>query len=149
MKKYVIALIVLLAIFGCEKDDICIEANTPNLIIRFYDAANPTQLKQVTNMYVWALNKDSIYQNVALDSIVIPLDINANTTTYFISSDLGEDEIELNYTKKDIFVSRSCGYKTIFENLQVANNTVNWINSISINNSTIEDESKAHLHIYH
>ena len=57
MKKIVfITLSLLLAVsfWNCEKDDICAEGTptTPRVIIEFYDAANPTVLKNVTNLRV-------------------------------------------------------------------------------------------------
>ena len=58
------------------------------------------------------------------------------------------DEISFNYNRNDIFVSRSCGYKTIFENLSIQTSN-NWIKDNLINNSTIENETSAHINIYH
>ncbi len=150
MKKYItIILVSFLAILGCEKDDICIEATTPSLIIRFYDNNIQTEIKQVSNLTVWADGKDSIYVNQALDSIVLPIDLTKDNTFYKFSSDLIEDEIIFTYTRNDVFVSRSCGYKTIFENLQIESNTTNWIKNISINNTIIENDTAAHISIFH
>ena len=51
-------LLLLLSVFfsSCEKDDIC-DTNTPTtpkIVIEFYDVANPTTLKNVTNLGVIA-----------------------------------------------------------------------------------------------
>ena len=59
MKKYSILILVSLFAFSfwnCEKDDICAETTptTPRVVIEFYDAANPTVLKSVTNLGVLA-----------------------------------------------------------------------------------------------
>ena len=39
---------------SCEKDDICAESTptTPKVVIEFYDAANPTTAKNVSNLVV-------------------------------------------------------------------------------------------------
>ena len=150
MKKYIVLIFFCLLIFGCEKDDICIEDTTPNLIIRFYDKDNMTEKKLVSNLTVWITGKtDSLYQNQTIDSIAIPLDLNINSTSYNFKSDSNIDAIDFNYTRNDIFVSRSCGYKTVFENLNANSTSNNWINTIIINNETINNETAAHISIYH
>lgn len=152
MKKQIIIFIILITAFlSCEKDDICIDAITPNLIIRFYNDTLPTELKSVELDSIWVINKDklSAYKGVTTDSIAIPLDFTKDTTKYIIENNSVKDTIEFSYSRSDVFVSRSCGYKTIFENLQINNNTNNWIKSITINNTTISDEKAAHINIYH
>ncbi|MDX1828266.1 MAG: DUF6452 family protein [Lutibacter sp.] len=152
MKKQIIIFIILITAFlSCEKDDICIDAITPNLIIRFYNDTLQTELKKVELDSVWAINKNglSAYKGVSTDSIAIPLDLTENTTKYIIENNSVKDTIEFSYSRNDVFVSRSCGYKTIFDNLQISNNTNNWIKSITINNTTISDEKAAHINIYH
>lgn len=150
MKKYITIIIVLfLSILSCEKDDICIEATTPNLVIRFYNNDIQTDVKQVSGLTVWAEGKDSIYVNQSLDSIIIPLDINQNNTLFKFSKGTLVDSINFTYDRNDIFVSRSCGYKTIFENLQIESNSINWIKNININNAIIENDTAAHISIFH
>jgi len=150
MKKYFTIIVVsIFAMLSCEKDDICIEATTPSLIIHFYNNDVQTESKSIEDLTVWANDKDSLYVNQELDSIVIPLDLAQDNTLYKFSNNLIEDEINFTYDRKDVFVSRSCGYKTIFENLQIENNTSNWIKNIEINNSTIENDTAAHITIFH
>ena len=150
MKKYITILLVsFVAILSCEKDDICLEETTPNLIIRFYDNDLQTEFKQVSGLTVWADGMDTIYLNQTLDSIVIPLDLTKNNTLYKFSANEIEDEINFSYSRDDVYVSRSCGYKTIFENIQIDSNTSNWIQNISINNSIIDNETSAHISIFH
>ena len=140
----------IFAIISCEKDDICIENTTPNLIIRFYDNDNQTETKQIVLDSVWANNKENIYKNETIDSIIVlPLDLSQNNTLFKFSSNSSEDEINFTYDRNDIFVSRSCGYKTIFENLQIDSNSSNWIKNISINNTIIENDTAAHITIFH
>jgi len=150
MKKYfTIIILIFLTILSCEKDDICIEDTTPNLVIRFYDNETQTDLKLISNLTVWAINNDSIYVNESLDSIASPLDLNQNTTTFILANNLVNDTITFSYDRNDIFVSRSCGYKTLFDNLQIDSNTTNWIKNISINNTLIENDTAAHITIFH
>lgn len=150
MKKYfTIIILIFLTILSCEKDDICIDDTTPNLVILFHDNETQTDLKQISNLTVWAINNDSIYINESLDSIAAPLNLNQNTTTFILANNLVNDTITFSYNRIDIFVSRSCGYKTLFDNLQIDSNTTNWIKNISINNTLIENDTAAHITIFH
>ena len=152
MRKYLILLFILCFTFiNCEKDDICIDTTTPKLIIVFYDNEIPTEIKKRLLDSVWVDGKNSIkeFEKQTLDSIAIPLDLNQNKSKYVISSNSIRDTIEFTYDRKDIFVSRSCGYKTIFENLQIESITRNWIKNDTIKNTTIDNETAVHLTIFH
>ncbi|MGV8946994.1 MAG: DUF6452 family protein [Lutibacter sp.] len=150
MKKYVVLLIILsFTLTNCEKDDICIEATTPRLIIVFYDNAIPANKKAVTSLTAWATENGNVYENKSIDSIAIPLDLTQNNTIYQLKSGTKIDTLNFTYNRKDVFVSRSCGYKTIFENFQIESRTANWIINDSIKTTTIENETAAHITIYH
>ena len=148
MKKTFLLLLFMATILSCEKDDICIDATTPNLIIRFYDNTDKTVLKSVPSLYVWAVDKDSTQINVSIDTLVIPLNTVQDLSNYKFSSNSIIDDITLTYTRSDEFVSRSCGYKTVFDNLSITT-TSNWILDSEIINSTVNNETSAHLYIYH
>lgn len=150
MRKYLILLFILcFTLINCEKDDICIETTTPKLIVVFYDNAIPAEKKAVTVLTVWAEGQANLYDKQSLDSIAIPLDLNQNRTTYIFDNKTIKDTIEFTYDRKDIFVSRSCGYKTIFENLQIESRSANWIKNDTIKNTTIDNETAIHLSIFH
>ncbi len=150
MRKYLILLFILCFTFiNCEKDDICIDTTTPKLIIVFYNDTIPSVKTAVTSLTIWAEGKENIYENKSLDSITIPLDLNQNRTTYILDNKTSKDTISFTYERKDIFVSRSCGYKTIFENLQIESITDNWIKNDTLKNTTIDNETAVHLTIFH
>jgi len=143
MKKYILSTLLLLAfITSCQRDDFCIDPVTPNLVIAFYDNNNPDKLKKTTDLTVWAEGKEEIYTKASVDSILIPLDPNNDITTYHLSLATVEDEITITYTRKEVFVSRSCGYKYNFENLAVPNNTTNWILNTEITQQTVKNETE-------
>lgn len=151
MKKYfsITIILALILIISCEKDDICLENTTPNLILKFYDINNDTIVKAATELTVWANNLDTIYLKESFDSIVIPLNFNLNKTNYKLVSNNIADTIYFSYNRNDIFISRSCGYKTIFENLEIDSLTNNWIKGFNINNTIIDNDTTAHINIYH
>lgn len=150
MKKYIFFLLfIVIALMGCEKDDICVESTTPKLIINFKDFTNIKNKKSVPSITVFAENKEELYTAQSLDSIAIPLDLANNFTNYIFKSGTVSDTLKFNYTINDIFVSRSCGYKSVFQNLVIASTTANWIKNTTINNATIDNEKTAHITFYH
>ena len=156
-------ILILLSVHGCEKDDICVEGDTSLLIIRFYDAENPLEIKSVTNLRVQGLGQDSPVDTFAdrstLDSIAIPLRINQPDTGFlFISESADEDGMEtgnidtltFSYTTQEVFVSRACGFIANYNNLSdsLEVDAENWIQSIEIITPTINSFDAAHVEIF-
>lgn len=64
------------------------------------------------------------------------------------------DILELSYTSEFIYVSRACGYKSIFNNLSITLNpdgidSDTWIEDIQTQTTTIENENTVHVYTYH
>lgn len=163
-------LLLILSLWSCERDDICgsTTATTPHLIIRFYNINDITETKAVRRMDVTAEgNPKFIVSDKTTDSIVLPLRIDAldnlNTSRFVLTKDRDYDTdndpntvsnadiIEVNYTPELIYVSRACGYKSVFNNLSAGHDSDlnNWIIDIQVINDTINDENAAHINIYH
>lgn len=145
---------VLFAILGCEKDDICVDPITPFLVITFKDYEDQSESKSILLDSVWAEGKDLFIEGESTDSIAIPLDLNNDFTLYHFainnSDDLVKvDDINFAYTRKDVFVGRSCGYKTTFENFNVESNTTNWIKEIEVKKTIIDNDTTEAVTIYH
>lgn len=134
---------------ACEKDDICLLDTTPNLIIVFKDKDAVETKKSVSSLTVWVQDKDSIIVEQNLDSIAIPMDLNNDLTRYHFANSLSTDDVTFVYSRTDEFVSRSCGYKTLFSNLDIVNPTNNWISSYEIQNTSVENENTTHITFYH
>jgi len=150
MKKYITVIIIaIISLISCEQDSICIDATTPSLVIRFNDFDNRSEIKSVLLDSVWAEDKNLYLKNKSLDSIAIPLDLNNNSTLYYFGANAVVDQINLNYNRKDIFVGRSCGYKTIYEDLNIKSITNNWIKEIEIINTIINNDTAAQVIIFH
>lgn len=162
MKK-IFLLLAFFSLLGCEKDDICDQDATPNLIIEFYNFENRTELRNVTNLKVLAVGEtDSLQTFNAVNKIAIPLKIDADYVKYsFIinSTDTdfaNEDFIELNYTRKNVFISRACGYKTVYTLNDIdpivysdaVSATNLWIKDIDVQTNNINDENEVHVKIY-
>ena len=160
MKKNSIYILFLALVFtDCEKDDICLSPTTPKLVVRFYDNANQTALKSVERLSIWADGKDtlSIYKSVSLDSVAIPLNVNTTQTIYHLKTNTVDgnkannliNTITINYTTTEEYISRSCGFKTIFNNVTISSNN-GWIQSFTPTSLTkIDTQTSAHVKIYH
>ena len=158
-------LLLLLSVFfsSCEKDDIC-DTNTPTtpkIVIEFYDVANPTTLKNVTNLGVIAPGFTSGFGFTATSKIKVPLKtFEDSSVLYFIqngsidpTTDDNLDEITFNYNRKTVFVSRACGYKTLFtfnstNPITVTPDSNNWIQNVIVSQPNIENEDETHIKIY-
>ena len=61
------------------------------------------------------------------------------------------DIIEISYIPQFIYVSRACGYKSIFRNLDIdlVPGEDAWISNIDIEETKIENEDTVHVRIFH
>jgi len=179
MKKISALLLLFLFIIipSCEKDDICAETTptTPKLILRFFDITSQDDTKSVTGLRVTGLddsNQDieiSGLNFVTTDSINFPLRTDANLTKFVFHKDYAFDDngtpedtsddiisgnpdiVTISYQREDVYVSRACGFKTIFNNLAISVelDSDNWIINSEIINSIVENEITAHVKIFH
>lgn len=155
---------------SCEKDDICVEGDTPLLVIGFYDIADTT-FKSVSNLRIRSLDNDSILNSAAdygftdrgnsPDSISIPLRIAEPTTSFqFISESSDDDDsneignidvLQFNYVVAEKFVSRACGFVANFNELDTVRevSAEDWIQSINIIDSNITASNRIHVQIFH
>lgn len=177
MKKIIALLLIAVSFSGCEKDDICTDDTTPRLIIEFYDVSNNANLKNVVDLKVKGTGADDfIVYNPSLaednearyyfngNKLELPLRTNGTTTQYTLilnsssTTFSNEDVLTFNYATENVFVSRACGYKTIFELNSPGGVTVAdaptpdnlWIqqDNINIQTTTIENENETHIKIY-
>jgi len=159
-KNLFIILLLILAISSCEREDICIDDITPKFTIRFYDSEEPESLKRVSNISVEIIGVDTLYNidnqtiTASTDSIAVPLKVTEFQTQIVLTANSTSetesiaDTITLNYIPEEVFVGRSCGFKSIFSDVSY-NYTENWIKSIEIVTDTIDNETSAHVKIFH
>jgi len=167
MKKIVfiiLSLLLAVSFWNCEKDDICAEGTpvTPRVIIEFYDATATETLKNVTNLLVIEPTfSEGLSPFNGASKIAVPIKTNATTTTLNFIQNGGDtnvandniDAITFNYSTKNVYVSRACGYKTLFQ-LNTVNPIIltsdanNWIQNIIVTQPNIENENEVHIKIY-
>ena len=178
MKKISILIILLIIVgnYSCERDDICPDGTptTPRLLIDLYDSENPDTQKNVFDLVVIGADNDDfvpayVFQDT--DNLILPLKTTDNTTEYILVKeatvndagtpddtsddfvDGNQDRITINYSREQVFVSRACGFKTIFKNvtLTIVDDGDNWMLSRQplTDNQSVEDETTTHFNISH
>lgn len=167
MKKILLALTLLISVayfIGCEKDDICAAttATTPALVIEFFDAENPETPKNVTNLALREVGVSTGIGFNGVSKIKLPLNSGSNQVKYFFYQNYNsadgtfenEDQLEINYTRKNEFISRACGFKTLFylnetNGIHLITDDNNWLKSTLLITPNILNENETHLKIYH
>ncbi|WP_299885786.1 DUF6452 family protein [uncultured Lacinutrix sp.] len=171
MKKKLILLFVFCLTLSCERDDICAESTptTPRLIMDFLDLSNSDNPKSVANFRVEDADDSTRFLpdysgSGAATSVILPLKTNENSTQFVLYNGYttdsdgnvtggNPDTITIEYGTEEVYVSRACGFKTIFKNVEVTIETDsdNWIQLIQpVNaNQSIEDETTTHFNLLH
>lgn len=167
MKKLIAILVFTFALISCEKDDICPEGSavTPRLIVTFYDNIDPTEKKDVDNLLVYGVNDNNeavFFNNITIsttDSIAVPLRNDLDFTKLVFHRDIENSDFETgnldfmiaNYSREEVYISRACGYVNNFVDLTttIETDSNNWILDSEIINSNLENETSAHVKIFH
>ena len=163
MRKIITFLLVILTtiivVSSCERDEICIDPITPKLVIAFYDTDDTETKKSVNNLAIEIIDINKSLDTIGTDSIGIPLNIYEIETTIVLTTDsrdddlINRDTIRVNYIAEDLFVGRSCGYKSIFKNVSINRDfgepNDRWIKSLVLEQTEIENETEAHVTILH
>ena len=151
-------------LIGCEKDDICVDGDTPLLVIRFFDSTEPGTPKAVDQLRVIGLgNEDPVptfTDRSSLDSIALPLRPGETETAFILIRDSQDEEgvetgnpdtLRLSYSTREEFVSRACGFIANYEELEgeLQTGSENWIQSIEVDTTSVQNQDSRHVSIYH
>lgn len=178
MKKISLLLILLITmgmVISCERDDICPGSTptTPKLILHFYNNADTEAVKFVPQLRVQGIGNNEVlegYNGANVQKLELPLRTDTTMTQFSLRKDYSnntngtpndpsddfangnEDIITIKYTPENVFVSRACGYKTVYRNvtLTIEPDGNNWILSRQsvTDNQSVEDETTAHFNLY-
>ncbi len=160
---------MLVHVSSCEKDDICVDGDTPLLVIGFFDVVDTAEAKQVPTLRIINSDIATILDNESFndrsdspDSLSVPLRTSEVTTTYTFISDSSDDAdtqeetgnidtLTISYQIRENFVSRACGFVSNFDELTVTltTGTENWIQDIQIVQPTVENSNNIHVKIFH
>lgn len=168
MKRFIPILLLTLGIIhfsSCEKDDICVEGDTPLLVIGFFDINDTLVSKNVPALRVRELTLDNVMTSFtdrsSLDSIGLPLRLTAVTTGFaFITNSADDDDgnetgnidtLSFDYTVNEKFISRACGFVGNYNGLDTTRQvfSTDWIKRISIVETEVENANAIHVKIFH
>lgn len=179
MKRIPLILVILLVIINfssCERDDICVDGDTPFLIIGFFDFNDSTSFKEVPSLRIRAISNNAILGDNAdesesfgftdrigvTDSIFIPLRLDNNSTSFEFIMDSADDDMEMengnidilgfSYTIGEQFVSRGCGFVANYNELDTLRtvSTEDWIRGIIVQeNNVTNNPTFIHVKILH
>jgi hypothetical protein len=168
MKIFRIAFFTLLCFIvfaSCEKDDICVEGDTPLMVIEFFNIDDTTALKNVTALRVVGQGQTVTVNTVAdrsnLNTITIPLKTAEDITSFLLISNSASDDngaetgnidtVNFSYSRLEDFKSRACGFVINYDNLDanLTTDTDNWIQGIEITQTQIINADSTHVKIFH
>jgi len=151
------------ALIGCEEDDICADSEvvTPRLVIRFMDIDDRQEINDVVGLQVTHVTTENDTLTVfntptTTDSLGVALLTSTQLTTYaFTTNTDGDSSLELTdtiqfrYQTEFEYVSRACGFRSIYTSLNITNLNNQWIQDIDVENQVIENEETAHVRFFH
>jgi len=168
MRRFQIGLLIFLGIIfasSCEKDDICVEGDTPLLVIEFYDVTDTSALKEVTTLRAVGVGQNVTVNTVTdrstVSTISIPLKTDEDATSFILISSSAEngdgtetgnvDTITFSYNRLEDFLSRGCGFVVNYDELQgsLTADDNNWIQDIEITQSLVTNSDSTHVKIFH
>lgn len=157
--------LAIVAMASCEKDDICVEGNTPLLVIEFYDVTDTAALKSVPTLRVVGVGQsvtvNTVADRTALNQISIPLKTNLDETSFLLISNSasGEngaetgniDTVNFSYQRLENFLSRGCGFVVNYDSLNatLTQGSANWILDIQVTRSQVINSDSTHVKIFH
>ncbi|MEQ5790502.1 hypothetical protein J4E06_05530 [Muricauda sp. NFXS6] len=172
MKKIIPILLIAATLYfvsSCEKDDICVEGDTPLMVIGFFNIDDTTAAKRVPSIRIRSIDIDSVLSNASFsdrsnspDSLQVPLRSNATTTMYQIISNSADDDetdqetgnidtLTISYELGEAFISRACGFVVNYNKIAVTvpESAENWIQDIKVVQPNVENTNNIHVKIFH
>ncbi len=168
MKRILAIAILTLMVFhfsSCEKDDICVEGDTPLLVLGFFDQEDPENEKNVPSLRILAFEPittiSSFNDRTNVDSIGVPLRIDTNATSFLLITNSADDEdgmetgnidtLTFNYEVNEEFISRACGFIANYNAIDTIRqvSSENWIQKIEIIEPDVTRSNAIHVKIFH
>jgi len=158
VQNYILALVSLLILSSCEKDDVCVENDSVYINLVFYSVEDGSIAKSVSGFSLLDLNGDIVqnYDNTTVSAIALVLPTSETSYDLILQKRTEvdgltintNDTLNFNYIPKATYVSRACGYIRTYTDLSI-NSTSNWINEVIVNSSEINSNSDEHVAILH
>lgn len=160
-----LSLFAIIVISSCEKDDICVEGDTPLLVLEFFNVSDTSATKNVTSLRIVGegqnITINTFTDRANVSSVNIPLKTeNDETTFYLISNSATNDDgqetgnidtLTFNYNRIEDFTSRACGFVINYDNLttDLQSGSGNWIADIEVLRASVTNSDSTHVKIFH
>ena len=151
-KKIFLYFLLIMFLFNCEKDDICIEGseNTNRINITFIDYSNK-QPKSIDLNSIRGIGIDSIIEGISGTNLKLPLKVNSSKTKYLLEFNQDIDTLVIFHKTIHYYLNRSCGYISNFivkPDTEISKD-YGLIKEISIENESIFNEEKTNILIHY
>jgi hypothetical protein len=148
-----LALASLFAV-SCEEDDVCVGEGTPYLTVVFRNNLNQINFKDSLTIHA-ADNMDfenavQVLPKTLTDSVKLPLGGLESDVTYFQikrGNNTQTDILTVNYSPKTSYVSKACGFRLTYENLNYQSTGFYIENIIPSESTILENEATTNLYI--
>ncbi|PQL92633.1 DUF6452 family protein [Apibacter adventoris] len=135
-------------IYSCVDDDVCDKISTPRLTIAFVDSLNQKLKKD--SIFIDEVNLDNTKSRhvfSGIDSIKIPLNALSDKTILYLydkksTPDSIKNIITVTYQTEQEYVSKACGFKILYKNVNFDPTRLTNIKKITSNTTQIREESK-------
>lgn len=135
-------------IYSCVDDDVCDKIATPRLTIAFVDSLNQKLKKD--SIFIDEVNLDNTMSRhvfSGIDSIKIPLNALSDKTILYLydkksTPDSIKNIITVTYQTEQEYVSKACGFKILYKNVNFDPTRLTNIKKITTNTTQIREESK-------
>ncbi len=152
MKRLLVFIGLFFLLVSCERDDLCLEKPSVSMNTVFVNSISG--LRESVNLTV-LYEQDTIIAPVTTDSLLIPLPVHEDHFQYvFVNQNGGianPDTLVFQYRIDEQFISKACGFKTVFYDLQISliADPDNWIKHVEILESRLTADTLNHVKIYH
>jgi len=152
MRKFLWLLAVVMLAVACERDDLCLTKPAVPLNVAFAD--DTTEEPKALELTV-LVDGDTLVPWQVSDTLALPLPVKGDSIRYlFVKRDSlteNADEIKVFFTPRDTFVSKACGFITVYENVDVqpVNDADVWIKRVELLENKCVTDTITHVKIYH
>jgi hypothetical protein len=156
--KILIPLVIIIPLLFSCKDKPC-DVNTSSLLqVGFYAYPRKSSLPDILDtLSIYGMGKTGyfLYKDSSVSSLYLPLSMNMNSSSFVIwnkfkrngNYDSLPDTLTLNYNRHLQYISKECGFATIF-NITNVNVTRHFFDSLSVTNSTVTTSYGENIRIF-
>ncbi len=156
----------MLLLSGCESTGICTEPVTPKLMIGFSDfdnLGNPEDIDPPSDLKIYGTKDGTDIGTSNEENFIFPgltqtdenkrialiFDVNRDSLTYIFKFE-GDifDTLRINYIRENRYINKNCGYKTVFQQVELDYYSTNAIDSIILLTENIEYDTEQHIKIF-